>query len=344
MSTSKKSAKSVELDWDVFNKVAGVESNDITKGEIDELDQECSKCGSLNMVVQEGMMCCMNCGVIDSQYIMESAEWRYYGAADSKSSNPIRCGMLVNEFLPKSSLGSVIAHTRIGGKNWHAYNRIRKYHQWNAMPYKERSLYNSFTQLQEKAKKAGIPHAIIEEAKKFYKKISEIKISRGINRNALIASCIYTSCKRNKVPRSAKEIAEIYGIKRSEMTKGCKSFLEIMSIGKNTMNYKVKATNALDFIERYCSNLDMGDDNMKLCYTITKKAIDTSIVDDNTPPSIAAGCIFLVAHLCKLDITKSDVSTACNVSEVTISKCYKKLYKYRHYLFPKDIVMKHRIT
>ena len=52
------------------------------------------------------------------------------------------------------------------------------------------------------------------------------------------------------------------------MTKGCKSFLEIMSIGKNTSNYKVKATNALDFIQRYCSNLDMGDTNSKLCYVI----------------------------------------------------------------------------
>lgn len=332
------------VDWQLFDEIACTEKTNIEKEEIDELDHACSNCGSLQMVVNDGMMCCMNCGIIDSQHILEGAEWRYYGSADSKSSNPIRCGMLVNEFLPKSSLGSVIGHSRIGSKNWHAYNRIRKYHQWNAMPYKERSLYNSFTQLQERAKKAGIPHAIIEEAKKYYKKLSETKISRGTNRNALIASCIYISCKKNKVPRSAKEIAEIYKIKRSEMTKGCKSFLEIMSIGKNTLNYKVKATNALDFIERYCSNLEMGDTNTKMCYAITKRAIDSAIVDDNTPPSIAAGCIFLVANLCNLDINKSDVSGACNVSEVTISKCYKKLYKYRHFLFPKEIVMKFRIT
>ena len=339
-STGKKS----ELDWNLFEDVACEDKHDITEDEIDEYDHACNTCGSLQMVVLDGMMCCRKCGVIDKAQILESAEWRYYGAADSKSSNPIRCGMLVNEFLPKSSLGSVIGHSRVGSKNWHAFNRIRKYHQWNAMPYKERSLYNSFTQLQDKAKKAGIPHAIIEEAKKYYKKLSETKISRGTNRNALIASCIYISCKKNKVPRSAKEIAEIYGIKRSEMTKGCKSFLEIMSIGKNTNNYKVKATNALDFIERYCSNLDMGNTNMKMCYAITKRAIDSAIVDDNTPPSIAAGCIFLVSNLCNLDISKNDVSKACNVSEVTISKCYKKLYKYRHYLFPKEIIMQFHIT
>ena len=333
-----------EIDWSIFDDVTCKEKKDILEEEIDELDNVCSNCGSSQLVISEGMMCCRDCGIIDGEHILESAEWRYYGASDSKSSNPIRCGMLTNEFLPKSSLGSVIGHSRIGSKNWHTFNRIRKYHQWNAMPYKERSLYNSFTQLQEKAKKAGIPQAIIEEAKKHYKKLSETKISRGQNRNALIASCIYYSCKNNKVPRSAKEIAEIYKIKRSEMTKGCKSFLEIMSIGKNTSNYKVKATNALDFIQRYCSNLDMGDTNSKLCYIITKKAIESNIVDDNTPPSIAAGCLFLVSNLCNLDINKSDVSDACNVSEVTISKCYKKLHKYRHYLFPKQIVMKYRIT
>ena len=35
------------------------------------------------------------------------------------------------------------------------------------MPYKERSLYNDFQKLQSKAKNAGIPNAIIQEAKKF---------------------------------------------------------------------------------------------------------------------------------------------------------------------------------
>ena len=45
-----------------------------------------------------------------------------------------------------------------------------------------------------------------------------------------------------------KRGSKIGGIKRSEMTKGCKSFLEIMSIGKNNTNYyKMKTTSEKDW-------------------------------------------------------------------------------------------------
>ena len=332
--------------WDVFEDVVDspTKKSSIAEEEFEDIDDVCENCKSNQLVLLEGSMCCRDCGMINSKHIVETAEWRYYGAQDTKSSNPIRCGMIVNEFLPKSSLGSVIKSSHIGSKNWYKLNKMRRYHQWNAMPYKERSLYNDFQKLQRKAKAAGIPAAIIQEAKKYYKFITETKISRGANRSALIASSVYEACKKNNVPRSSKEIAEIYGIKRSDMTKGCKSFLEIMSMGKNTTNYyKMKATSALDFIGRYCSNMDMSNNLTRMCFDITKRAIESAIADDNTPTSIAAGCIYLVIIVTEQSINKSDVSKACNVSEVTISKCYKKLYKYRHYLFTKPQIKKYKI-
>ena len=51
-----------------------------------------------------------------------------------------------------------------------------------------------------------------------YKILSEAKISRGANRKGLIASCIYTACKIKKVPRSAKEIADIFDLNITNMT------------------------------------------------------------------------------------------------------------------------------
>ena len=330
--------------WNVFDSFKETKTSRIEDEEFDEADEKCDNCGSGSLVLVEGMMCCQDCGIIHNNYIAETAEWRYYGSSDTKSSNPIRCGMITNEFLPKSSLGSVIQHSNVGSKNWYNFNKMRRYHQWNAMPYKERSLYNDFQKLQGKAKSAGIPNSIIQQAKKYYKFITETKISRGANRSALIASSVYEACKKNNVPRSAKEISEIYGIKRSDMTKGCKSFLEIMSMGKSETNhYKMKATSALDFIKRYCSNLELPKNLVKMCYYVTKKSLTSNIADDNTPPSIAAGCIYLVLSVTSQIINKSDVSKACNVSEVTISKCYKKLYKYRHYLFTKSQIEEYNI-
>jgi transcription initiation factor TFIIIB Brf1 subunit/transcription initiation factor TFIIB len=51
-----------------------------------------------------------------------------------------------------------------------------------------------------------------------------------------------------------------------------------------------------------------------------------NLVDQNTPPSIASGCIYLYCLENKLSFNKKDISRVCLISEVTINKCYKKLY------------------
>ena len=142
------------------------------------------------------MIICTNssCGIIKEQVIDSSAEWRFYGADDSKSSDPTRCGLPGNALLPESSLGSVV------GFSWgdtYQMRRIRQYQGWNAMPYKERALYNDFVYIHAKASQHGIPECIIEEAKRMYKKIAIAQISRGANRKGLMAASIYISCKKN---------------------------------------------------------------------------------------------------------------------------------------------------
>ena len=144
------------------------------------------------------------------------------------------------------------------------------------------------------------------------------------------------SCKFNKVPRSAKEISEMFNIKITTMTRGCKKFQDIMKMN-------LEATKAEDFIQRFSSKLSLTIEIRELCKYIVQKADELSIVSENTPPSIAAGSIYLCIVLCDLDITKKDLSTACGISQVTLTKCYKKLYTNRAHLLPKDIILKYNI-
>ena len=176
-----------------------------------------------------------------------------------------------------------------------------------------------------------------------YKKISEIKINRGSNRHGIIASCIYKACILQGCPRSAKEIANVFGLDISDMTKGVKKCQEIRKLSSKSKKFKVKATNPLDYIERFCSNLEISNELKDICAYVSDKANNLDIVDENTPPSIAAGSIFLVSMICNLSITKKDIGRACKISEVTISKCFKKLYTYRSYLFSDEIKKKYNL-
>lgn len=303
----------------LFNDTSENQGND---------DLECEFCKSTRVLLDEGNYICQECNAIVSRFIDTSAEWRFFGGDDAKGADPTRCGLPVSELLPDSSLGSIIG---FGGRETHAIRIMRKYHMWNSMTYKERTLYNVFDTLTVNAINNGISKSILDEAKMLYKKLSDTKLSRGESRNGLIASSIYMSCKTNKVPRSAKEIAKIFNLKVTTMTKGCKRFQELMKI--NT-----ESSTAVDFVFRFCSRLELDMQRRDICKGVVMKSEELGVVSENTPPSIAAGSIYMCNMLFGWGLSKKDLSLACEISQVTITKCYKRLLAYRKYLFPEDVV------
>ena len=268
--------------------------------------EQCLDCNSKNIISSNGEIICKECGTIQDEILSYDAEWRYYGSEDTKTSDPTRCGLPTNELLPQSSQGSTISYK--WGESYEM-RKIRNYHGWHAMPYKERSLYNVFDTIQTKAKLQGITSCIIDEAKVLYKAISETKISRGQNRKGIIASCVYKACKIKNVPRSHKEIANIFDISIKHMTRGCKRFDEIM----NYIKYDNKSSNIIgskstDYIQRFCSKLNLGQNILSICKHTCNKAEEFSLVSENTPPSIAAGTIFLVCSFLNFNISLTNFS------------------------------------
>jgi transcription initiation factor TFIIB len=326
-----------ELDkiWDIL-KVDTTEPQKVEKNK--HLKDICESCQSDNLVTDNGTVICKSCGIINYCTIDSGAEWRFYGSEDSKFSDPTRCGLPTNVLLPESSLGSTVSFKY--GESYEM-RKIRNYHLWNAMPYKERSLYNVFDGIQVRANDHGIPSCIIDEAKNLYKQISDIQINRGSNRSGIIASCIYKACIIQGCPRSAKEIAEIFKLNITHMTKGCKKFDEILNL-KSDQHFSStgNTTKSIDFIERFCSKLNLGKNIVKICKHVCEKADEYNLVSKCIPPSIAAGSIFIVCNILNINISKKEISTTCKISEVTISKCYKSLLKYHKYLFPEDIIKK----
>tara|TARA_Y100000389_G_scaffold162186_1_gene164892 strand:+ start:2989 stop:3945 length:957 start_codon:yes stop_codon:yes gene_type:complete len=283
-----------------------------------------------NHRVFQGMTTCSICNDIITN-IIENPEWRYYGSQDTKSSDPTRCGMPVNLLLPESSIGTSISYR---GTRTHKMNKLRKYQQWNGMPYKERSLLKVFNEINDVCRKVDLPIIIINEANSLYKIVSTTKISRGANRKGIIAACVYFSCKINKAPRSTNEIAEVFNIAIPVMSKGCKKFQEIMQLNKVDIKriHSSETINIDDFIERFCDKLDLNIDDIKMIQEISRLAQIYNLVNENTPPSMAAGCIYLYICDNNISIDKELIANVCKISEVTVNKCYKKLEGHKNKL------------
>jgi transcription initiation factor TFIIIB Brf1 subunit/transcription initiation factor TFIIB len=127
----------------------------------------------------------------------------------------------MNPLLPECSLSTRIM-ARPGENK--AMRKIRQYHLWNVMPYRERTLWNVFEMLQVRASNAGISSAIVEETKQLYAQVSPLCICRGQQKDALMAACLFESLKRHDTPRRPAEIAEVFKINLKLITRGVKQF------------------------------------------------------------------------------------------------------------------------
>lgn len=318
---------SFESHFDKLNKFSAIKHDPGIKSK--KKENTCNNCQTKTIIkdYSSGYSLCKTCGEINDIIIDSTAEWRVY--SDSNSKNSIRCGNPINPLLPMSSMGTCIS----GNK----YGSIQRLHTWNAMPSHERSLWLVFESINRKTRNCNLAKKIIEESKYYYKMISTKEkditgtLTRGSVREGLTAACCFIACKNNGVPRLASEIAEIFDISTTDVTKGLKKFVEIEK--KKSLSINVNITDTDDFIARYCNKLNILEEKQKICFSICSRVKKLKLLNENTPPSVAASIIFLISNVYQLRITKEDICKTINISNVTITKGYKKLIQHKTILF-----------
>jgi len=286
----------------------------------------CDNCND-NEIIEDtslGIYVCKTCGIVLNTILDSNPEWRQYDDDNKKDMN--RCSLPISKLLPQSSIA-----TSIGGS---CSSRIKKLHDWSSMPYKERSRNEVFKKITQKCAEGKIMKCIEDDAKIMYNNICDCKhltgknkgkniIIRGINRESLIAACVLHACRKKYKTRSPKEIAKIFGLVYTDITRGNKLFRKLAKLKQ--MELSIKPTSPEHFILRFCDELKMKKEYIDQAIKISNNVIKLSIASVHTPLSLATGSIFLMIQLNKLNIQKKTIADKFNVSQVTISKAYKKL-------------------
>ena len=106
-------------------------------------NEVCTKCDSSLYIGDENFLTCLNpeCGIIYKDNIDRGAEWRFYGADDKNNLDPTRCGMPINPLLYESSFSCKVL---CPFKSSYDMHKIKRYTEWQSMPYKEKSQYDDF--------------------------------------------------------------------------------------------------------------------------------------------------------------------------------------------------------
>ena len=313
-------------------------------------ENKCEFCGSQQEEFDlEEEVVCKSCGTQFRPNIDSSAEYRFFGVDDRSSLDPCRVGAPVDSRFPMSTLGTIILNKTVGGNksNRIAMARVRRFHTWSLLPYKERSLLQVFEQLSLTATNNGIDIRTIDVAKSLYIRLVEHCDKRGMSRTSVVASCIYSALKMIGQPRKPKEISDVFHLSSTQFTKSFKYFQEVLSMANQRgllddviIPANMSSTKASDYVVQPLSKLPIS---RNLCMILQENAIRVAneaehleICPENMPPSLAAGVIaFVLQHAQHPEYknTNSTVSSisieriasVCDISEGTVNKCLKKL-------------------
>jgi hypothetical protein len=297
-------------------------------------EASCHICGSSDeLFLHDDLTTCTTCGEIQNRGLDTTSEFRYFGAED-RNGDPSRIGAPTDERLPESSLGTIILNSGAGGK---IMARIRRYHQWNNQPYKERTLMISFNRLGLIASNHGLSASVIDDAKELYTRLVQHCVRRGFSRDSILACCIYTSLKRAASPRRPNEVAEMFGLGNGAFTKAFKFFQEVLAQAQQRgmlpeafAPSRMASTRGADYVELPLSKLlcSRGDTAKisELARRISDIAEANNISPENMPPSLAAGCLAYALEVFKPnEFSLTKIAAACDVSLATVQKCLKRL-------------------
>jgi len=312
------------------------EESDLEKPVLD-IDT-CPNCFNTDCMYTMDLITCRECGHIIARPFDNTAEYRYFSQEDS-GGDPTRVGAPQDPRLPEASLGTVILNGYGTSKTMY---RVRKYHSWNTVPYKERSFLQTCERLSLIALNSGINQSIMDDAKLLYTTLQNIGGRQGLSRDALLSACLYMSLKQASSPRKPKEIADIFGLTSSTFTKALKQMQEVMALArqKGLLNMtKVNqpsqsSTHAIEYIQLPLSRLPIPRAQMEhlhtLCRRVAEKAEEVGLSQENMPPSLAAGCVAFVMKRCEsLDIPVSKIAKASEISVATLQKCLRRLESYK---------------
>jgi len=306
---------------------------------------------------------CTQCGTHLGFMIDSSAEYRWFGSED-RGPDPSRVGNPMNPLLPESSLGTRIL-IRPGESK--AMRRIRQYHLWSVMPYRERTLWTVFEGLQVRASNAGISLAIVEETKQLYSQVSPLCICRGQQKDALLAACLFESLKRHGTPRRPVEIAEIFGIDVKLITRGVKQFSGLLeehlhseakaaaaitapmvaaaaaaaatpvAVAVPEKRMETPSTSFKHYLEPAIYKLETPRALHGQIYEFAAKIGDMidelGICPETTPSSLAACALSLTCEKFSVVKTNAEVAKVCSISAATLQKCLKRIESWRPVLF-----------
>lgn len=295
---------------------------------------------------QAGDVICEDCGMVLSQRgIDQRAEWRTFANDDQANDDPSRVGDGPNLLLNGSQLETDIAF----GDGSLRSKELHRAQNKTIADKGNKNLSQAFKQIGAYCESYGLTSIVADGAKHIYKDAEESKHFKGKSTEAVIAGCIFISCRRNGVPRTFREIFDMTHVSKKEIGRTFKQLEKMLQeqdhrsggkakviangiVGINEKYQATSTTNPGELCNRFCNILNMDMRSTNVAIGLAQEMASVGALAGRSPLSGAAACIYMASHLMGQGRTPKQISDVAKVSDSTIRNAYRSLYAERESL------------
>lgn len=293
---------------------------------VDEITN-CPECNSphLSHDYQKAEIVCQACGlVLEESIIDQGPEWRAFDAEQSASR--ARTGAPTSYTLPDKGLTTTIDRSNrdamggsITGEAARQAQTIRKWQRRIRLSRSvERNLNYALTELGRMANQLKLPRDVQQEAGLIYRKAVEKGLVRGRSIEALTAASLYAACRTTGLPRTLDEVASASPLHRRDIGRSYRFLAREMQL-------KVAPPGPLDYISRFCSELELSTETQQEAQRLLKSAGQEELISGRGPTGFAGAAIYLATRTTGERRSQKVIAQVTGVTEVTIRNRYREL-------------------
>ncbi len=284
----------------------------------------CSNCGSEDVICdyKRGERTCSLCGLVISQIIDESPEWRAF-TSDEKSSRS-RAGSVISPLKANYGFSSQIGYGDIDiyGRKLDS-NTILKMRRLRWLNRREtrshvRNLRVALRELKRMASQIDLGDEVAETSATIYRKALKADLIRGRSIESMIAAAIYIASRQHNSPITLKDIEKVVNSDKKVVARCFRIYVQELGIKAVPVDPSV-------LISKLCTELDVTSATQNVALAILDETKMKRLDVGKNPMSIAAAAIYIAGIRTGERRTQQQVAAVAKTTPVTLRNRFKEI-------------------
>jgi transcription initiation factor TFIIB len=261
--------------------------------------------------------------ILEDDQIDRGPEWRAF--THSERQDKSRVGAPTTKTMHDKGLT-----TTIDWKNQDAYGRslssekrsqMHRLRKWQerirTKDAGERNLQFALSEVDRMASALGVPRSVREVASVIYRQALNEDLIRGRSIEGVSTAALYAACRKEGIPRSLEEIAEVSRVERKEIGRTYRYISQELGLEMRPVDPK-------RYVPRFSSQLDLSEEVQAKAKDIIDTTAEQGLLSGKSPTGFAAAAIYAASLLCNQKKTQREVADVAQVTEVTIRNRYQE--------------------